>query len=290
VLEPHLRDTSTYDFVQIEHEAFAPLVPADRSNRWAITLHNLMSTRSRQRAAVSQERRVGWLFERDAARAQRLEQWILDRFDVTIAMSADDAASLGAGVVVVPNGVDLDRFQLTPMPTMPRLIFTASFNWEPNVDAARWFCERVLPQIRQELPEVTLLLVGREPNDSVRALVNLPGVEGHFDVPSVLPFLQSARVAVVPVRMGSGTRLKALEAIAAGRPVAGTTIGLEGLGLVDGASAVIADKPDDLAARIVELCSDDCHARELVDAARSLVEENFSWERIAAMYVDRVLS
>jgi glycosyltransferase involved in cell wall biosynthesis len=284
-----MSNAESYDVVQIEHEEFAPLLPRRRSNRWAITLHNLISVRWRQRAAISEKRRVRWLFESDAARSERFERWITNSFDLTITMSHEDAALLDGPAVVVPNGVDLDRFRLSPLPTQPVFLFSASFNWEPNIDGAVWFCEQVLPLVRQSLPDATLLLVGRKPDVRVRRLLDLPGVEAQFDVPSVVPFLESARIAVVPVRMGSGTRLKALEAMAVGRPVAGTAVGLEGLGLKDGVSAVVADEPDALAARVVRLCTDDVLARRLAEAARPLAEQ-LSWDRVADRYLDQLLA
>jgi glycosyltransferase involved in cell wall biosynthesis len=286
----HLGDTSDYDIVQIEHEWFAPLLPRRRVNQWVITLHNLLSVRSRQLAAVAEKRRVRWLFQGDALRAAGFEQRIVERYDLTVAVSEEDAAALGSRTVVVPNGVDVDRFGVTPLPSEPRLFFSGSFNWEPNVDGAHWFYEHVFPRVRQQVPAATLVLVGRQPDQRTRTLGESPGVEAHFDVPSVVPHLQSARVAVVPLRMGSGTRLKALEAMAAGRPVAGTPIGLEGLGLSDGESAVVADDPEMLAARIVRLCVDDGYAQHLIARARRLVDERFSWDHVAGGYIDSVLS
>jgi glycosyltransferase involved in cell wall biosynthesis len=289
-LRDNLGDTSGYDIVQIEHEYFASLVPIHRANRWAITLHNLLSVRSRQQAAVSERGRVRWLFERDSARAERFERRIVADYDLVIAMSDEDAAALDGGAVVIPNGVDVDRFPLTPLPSQPRLYFSASFNWDPNVDGIVWFCERVFPLVRQQVPDAVLQLVGRHPNDRVRALLAQPGVVGNFDVPSVVPYLEAARVAIVPLRVGSGTRLKALEAMSAGRPVAGTTAGLEGLGLSDGEQAAIADDPHGLAARIVRLCRDDAHARQVAAGARSLVDKTFSWDRIGTAYTRHILS
>jgi glycosyltransferase involved in cell wall biosynthesis len=211
-------------------------------------------------------------------------------YDLVMVMSDEDAAVLDGEAAVVPNGVDVGRFPVTPMPSAPRLYFSASFNWDPNIDGIEWFCERVFPLVRQQVPDAELQLVGRHPNDRVRALLAQPGVVGDFDVPSVVPYLQAARVAVVPLRVGSGTRLKALEAMSAGRPVAGTTAGLEGLGLRDGEQAAIADDPGALATAIVRLCRDDVHARLMASAARRRVDKQFSWDRIGAAYTDHILT
>lgn len=288
-LSRRLLDTSAYDLVQVEHEHLGGLLPGRRRTRWAITLHNLMSVRFRQRAAVESKRRVGWLFKAEARRAQQWERRIIARSDLTIVMSEEDARSLRGPCVVVPNGVDLDRFPAYAAAREPRLIFSASFNYEPNIDGATWLCEDILPRIRHRVPGATIVLVGREPDARVVRLSSLPGVEAHFDVPDVFPYLRGARLAVVPIRQGSGTRLKALEAMAAARPIVGTTIGLEGLGLVDGRSAVIADSPDGLAAAAVRLLTDDAAAAAIAAEGRLVAERRFSWDLVARRYLDEVV-
>jgi len=290
LVKANLGELSAYDVVLVEHEWLAPLLPRRRSGSWVITLQNLLSLRSRQLAEVADKRRVQWLLRRDADHAQLFEQRIVTSYDLTIVPSREDAMALGGRAAVIPNGIDLDRFTPSELPDGPRLLFSASFNWEPNIDGARWFCERVFPRIQAQLPSAVLLLVGREPDGRIRDLINLPGVEAHFDVPAMLPYLQSARVSVVPLRIGSGTRVKGLEAMAAGRPIAGTTVGLEGLGLRDRVSAVIADSPVALAEGIVQLCRDNVQARRLAEAARRLAESYFGWDRIASDYIERVLS
>lgn len=288
-LRSHMGNGSGYDLAQVEHEHLAGLLPTRRSGRWAITLHNLMSVRYRQRAAVSPRPRIRRLWEADARRAEAWERRIVRRYDLTIAVSDEDARDLAGPVAVVPNGVDLTRFRATPLPPGHKIIFSGSFNYEPNIDGATWLCDEVLPTVRQQMPEATLLLVGREPDDRVRALARRPGVEAHFDVPDVAPWLESARVAVVPLRQGSGTRLKALEAMAGGRPIAGTPVGLEGLGLEDGVSASIAEGAGSLAEALTHLLRDDATAARLAMAGRALAEERFGWDRLADVYLDRTL-
>jgi glycosyltransferase involved in cell wall biosynthesis len=233
---------------------------------------------------------VRWLHKTDVRHARRLERWIVDNYDLTITVSEEDSLLLRGRPIVVPNGVDLSGSVNTPLPPEPSLVFIGSFNWLPNIDGAQWFCREVLPRVRREVPSAIVHLVGREPERRVVELSDIPGVETHFDVPTVRPFLESARVALVPLRMGSGTRLKALEAMAAGRPVAGTSVGLEGLGLVDGQSAAVADTARALAAGIVRLCRDDDYATRLSGNARNLAESRFSWEKIASSYVETVMS
>lgn len=141
----------------------------------------------------------------------------------------------------------------------------------------------MLPRIREHVPDASVALVGRQPTDEVRRLDDGAGVRLHADVPSVLPYLAAAKVAVVPLRVGSGTRLKALEALAAGRPVVGTTIGLAGLDL-DEHTAVAADDPAAFAAGVVRVLQDDALAAAMASAGRAHVEAHFGWDRIGADY------
>ena len=147
----------------------------------------------------------------------------------------------------------------------------------------------MLPRVRAHVPDVSLDIVGREPLPEVEALARLAGVSVHADVPSVVPWLEQARVAVVPLRIGSGTRIKALEAMAAGRPVAGTSVGLEGLGIEHGVHAALADDPAALAAAVVELLLDDDRARRLARTGADHARANFAWDTIGRRFVDVLL-
>ena len=132
-------------------------------------------------------------------------------------------------------------------------------------------------------------VVGRSPVLGVTTLAGRRGVDVVADVPEIAPFVARARVAVIPLLMGSGTRLKALEAMAAGRPVVGTTIGLAGLGVENRRHAVVADDPASMAHGIVELATDDGLASRLVAEGRRLVEDRFGWDRIGARFADALL-
>lgn len=276
--------TGDYDLVHFEHAITAPLVDvvrsagATRRPACEIVLHNLSSTRSAQQAAVAGHWRHRLLWEADARRCRRLEQGLAARFDRVIVVSPEDAAAL-PGSIVVPNGVDLAAFPVTPLPAEPRMLFSGTLDYAANVDGAEFLCREVLPEVRRRVPDARLSLVGRRPLPAAQALADVDGVDAAFDVPAIQPYVEAARVSVVSLRVGSGTRLKALEAMAAGRPLAGTTIGLEGLGLVDGESAVIRDDVAGLADGIARLLTDDAHA-EQVRAAASAIVERYDWDAV----------
>jgi glycosyltransferase involved in cell wall biosynthesis len=285
---PLLGNGDGFDVVCVEFHGLAPLLPPHRSNRWALTLHNLVSAMDIQARAVARTRREAWLLRRDEHKARRFERWALASYDRLMVVSAEDAAVLGGGLVV-PNGVDIGAFALTPLPSEPRLVVTGALYNRPNAEGIVWFCEQVLPDIQERVPGATLDIVGRRPGPEVAELARLPGVAVHSDVASVAPHLARARVAIVPLRIGTGSRLKALEAMAAGRPVLGTSIGLGGLEVEDGVNVVVADDPSAMAEGAVELLTQSARAERLAAAGRRLVERRYSWASIGRGYVDALI-
>jgi glycosyltransferase involved in cell wall biosynthesis len=279
----------SFGVVCIEHHGLAPLLPARRHNRWALTMHNVPSQVAVHAAAVAPARRQRWLREQERKRAERLERWALDAFDVVFAVSEEDAAALPGPAIVVPNGVDTERFRPSALPREPRLVFIGTLGYLPNVDGITWFCEEVMPRVQSVVPGAVLDVVGRLPTPEVLALGQRPGIKVHVDVPDVLPLLHGARLAVVPLRIGSGTRLKALEAMAAGRPVVGTSTGLEGLGVVSGQHALVTDGVEEMAGAVLAVLAGDELARRLALEGRRLVESRYRWDRIGERFVAALL-
>src|SRR5262249_31356199 len=128
--------------------------------------------------------------------------------------------------------------------------------WRPNLDGVRQMLEVVFPAVCREVHDARLLLVGRNPPDWLRRAAQKPGVELHGNVPDVRPFLARTGMLVVPLRIGGGSRLKILEALACGTPVASTRVGAEGLALDPGRHLEVSEATDDLAAAIVHLIRD----------------------------------
>jgi glycosyltransferase involved in cell wall biosynthesis len=172
-----------------------------------------------------------------------------------------------------------DPTRATP-PGPPTLLVIANFEYGPNLDAAAFFVREILPLVRADEPAARLRLVGRAP-ERVSRLGDTPGVEVVGPVASVAPHLAAAHVAVVPVRYGSGTRLKVLEAFAHGVPVVSTALGCEGLGVTP-EHVVVADDPAAFAAACVAILRDDEPARRRAQAARALYEQRFRPEAAAA--------
>jgi glycosyltransferase involved in cell wall biosynthesis len=290
-LADHLGALGRFDLVCVEHDRLGPLIRHRRPEkaRWTLTLHNLPSERRRHELALAGSRRQRWLYRRELADARRFEAAMVDAYDLVVVPSDADAAVLGDDVVVVPNGVDLARFRPTPLPSQPVVVFTGTLSWGPNIDGLTWFCRQVLPLVQAQVPDVRLDVVGREPLPEVERLARLAGVHLHADVATVVPWLEAARVAVVPLRIGSGTRLKALEAMAAGRPVVGTTVGLDGLAIDPGVHAVVADEPSSFAAAVVDLLVNDGMAGRVAAAGADHARTRFAWDGIGRRFVETVL-
>lgn len=286
-----------YGAVCVEHEALAPLAGALPGVPSLITFHHLVSGMIDQELARTAGSRQRWFLRRDLVKAQELERTALRTFDRVVICSQEDGDALArlgrpedaAKLAVVPNGVDLTTHHATPVPGNRTVLFPGSLNYAPNVDGALWFCHEIWPEVRAAVPDARLIVAGRRPVPQVSALSDLAGVTVVADVPSMAELFHAARVVVVPLRTGTGTRLKALEAMASGRPVVGTRIGLGGIGLTDGVHARIADEPALSAAAVAQLLTDDDRAARIGRAARTHVEEGFGWEAIGRHFSEVVL-
>jgi glycosyltransferase involved in cell wall biosynthesis len=217
---------------------------------------------------------------------RRFERRLLGAADATVAVSARDAEALrevapGAAIAVVPNGVDTDAYrQADPAAVDPALVvFTGKMDFRPNIDAMAWFCREVWPRVRAGRPEARLAIVGRDPAPRVRALAGADvDVTGAVD--DVRPHLARAGVVAVPLRVGGGTRLKVLEAMAMGKAIAATDLAVEGLNVRDGAEALLADTGPLLAEAVLRLMSDaDLRAR-LGARARARAEGEYAWSAL----------
>jgi glycosyltransferase involved in cell wall biosynthesis len=225
----------------------------------------------------------------EAQKARALERAVWRAATVCVATSERDACAIehasGTPTRVVPNGVDVDYYAGWPrQPILDRLVFTGAMRHAPNAEGARWFVEQVLPLVRRDVPDASLAVVGADPPASVRALAGaLVHVTGRVD--AVRPWLATANVAVVPLHAGGGTRLKILEAFAAGTPVVSTTLGAEGLAVRHGEQLLLADTPTEFAAAVTRVLSNDALAARLAASGAALARANYDWSRITPQLV-----
>jgi polysaccharide biosynthesis protein PslH len=186
-------------------------------------------------------------------------------------------------VSTVATGVDVDYFCPTAaaQPAFD-IVFVGSMDWMPNHDGVRFFFEEILPRVRRAVPDCTVGIVGRTPPaDLVESARRDGRITVTGTVPDVRPYLWGASLSIVPLRIGGGTRLKIYESMAAGTPVVSTTIGAEGLEVMDGQNILLADTPEDFAAACVQLLQKPDERARLAAAARELVTARFSWDAVA---------
>jgi glycosyltransferase involved in cell wall biosynthesis len=209
------------------------------------------------------------------------------RFDQCLACSEEDRLlaldqTPEASVSVIPNGVDIDEAMLAPdgAPGRPRIVFVGRMDYHANVDGITWFRRSVWPRIQARVPDLLLQIVGGHPSPEVQRLEVPEEIEVTGFVPSVAPYLRDAAVVIVPLRVGGGTRLKALEALAMGKPIVSTSLGVEGIAVRHGENVLLADGEAEFADAVVRLVRDRAEASRIGLSGRRLVERRYDWNRI----------
>ncbi|MGA3092264.1 MAG: glycosyltransferase family 4 protein [Terriglobales bacterium] len=227
----------------------------------------------------------------EAARMSRYERRTLARFHHVIAVSENDRQQMlemdpRCEITVNPTGVDTKQFQVAPPSTItpPRIVFTGSMDWEPNLDAMEYFCGQIWPRILAEFPDAIFQIVGRNPLARVQRLAS-PSVEVTGTVPSVTDYLRDASVVVVPLRIGGGTRLKIYEAMAMGKALVSTSVGAEGLSFENGRDLLLADDAAAFGDAIILLLRDTQARRRIEQAAVELAAQ-FDWSVVVEQFVE----
>ena len=224
-------------------------------------------------------------------RLRMLERMFVPRFQAVCLATREDCNKFSRRYPDVrfahlPNAI-------FPSPSLPcpgsserpsTLLFVGKLDYLPNEDAAHHFCTRILPVLLQKSPgPVRVRIVGTNPSDRVMRLISHPGVEVLADVPDLAPYYADADVVIVPLRAGSGTRIKILEAFSFQRPVVSTSVGAAGLDLTGGEELLIADEPEPFADACLRLLADAKLGAKLTDAAGAWVQSQHSIDRVDAV-------
>ena len=217
---------------------------------------------------------------------QRYERVLSPKFDAVTCTSDIDAAVFQQHcaedvIEIIPNGVDVSHYQPDFASEAPaHLIYIGSMDWYPNEDAVGFFSDEVLPQVQENVPEVRFSIVGGNPSARVQKLAEREGIVVTGRVPEIKPYFAEATVFVVPLRIGSGTRLKILEALAMGKAIVSTAVGAEGLDLKDGEEIFIADEPAAFADAVTRLLTDVPLRRRIGENGRARVKQDYDWRSI----------
>lgn len=253
-----------------------------------LSKHNCEWRLLRQQARYKVNRPWAWGLNRlEALATCRYESWIASSVHRVIVVSEPDKTALlecapDARIDVVPNGVSVADYDPTKPSSGRGLLFVGALFWYPNVDAVFWFCRAVWPHIRRVAPDACFDLVGSGLSVALQALDGQPGIQVIPNAPDVRPHLARSAVFVAPLRIGSGTRLKILEALAAGRAVVATSVGAEGLDLWPEREFLLADNPVDFAGACVQLLDDRAMRERLARAGRQAAEIRYDWPIVLA--------
>lgn len=223
-----------------------------------------------------------------ARRLRRVESKLCEAVDQVFACSQVDADKLATlphstPVDVIPNAITVGDYAATADDVnlqRPALVFTGKMDFRPNVDAALWFAEEILPLIQREEPAAHFTIVGQKPHARLDVLRERNDITLTGFVSAIQPYIAAADVYVAPLRMGSGTRFKLLESMALGQAIVSTRIGAEGLDAQDGEQLILADTAQEFADRVLMLMRDKDLKEHLAVQGRQFVTEHYDWSAI----------
>jgi glycosyltransferase involved in cell wall biosynthesis len=275
----------SFDLIVTREPAFAEQARSVGFPRIVLDVDDLFSVLLTQQLANAGWYRRKLLHQLDVAKARIYERTLPRRFErVVLAKEADRRlfdANLQSRLVVIPNGVSLPPLLGHNCEQPNRLLFVGTLSYGPNEDAIRYLAREVLPILWKECPDVSLDVVGRGPADrTVIEALSDPRCRLHQSAPDLNPFYREATLVVAPVRHGSGTRIKVLEALAYQKALVATSFAPEGLGLEPGKHFVSADSASEFAHACAELLVDESRRRALGSAGRDFVARRFDWDHI----------
>jgi glycosyltransferase involved in cell wall biosynthesis len=230
----------------------------------------------------------------EAKKLIRYEATKVPQFQAYLACSEDDARRVKLDApdlpgLVVANGADLSQFTPSEKSNseQPLLLYVGTMSYYPNFDAVKYYFKDIHPGIRQRRPDVHVCIVGHNPPEEIHRLADLPGVIVTGTVADVRPCYREATILIVPLRLGGGTRLKIIEAMAMGVPVVSTAVGAEGLAITPGENILIADDAGSFMDSILELLADaDLRAR--IAEAGQQVAHRYDWMELSKPFIDLV--
>ena len=287
-----LVESGSFDVIVCDFLVAGGVIPWDAPCPKVLFTHNVEATIWKRHYEVARNPLWKLLSWREWRAMERAENQYLKEADLVLAVSQADCDVFAELIppkklVVISTGVDIDYF--APQKSVEQsdtLVFTGSMDWLPNEDGILYFVHEILPRISQQVPGVKLTVVGRKPSRRLQSLVGEYSNQVHLTgwVDDVRPYLAKGAVCIVPLRIGSGTRLKIFEAMSMNKAVVSTTIGAEGLPVTHGNEIFLADTPEDFAEFSVRLLRDQALRRQIGNAARGLVETKYSWASVATEF------
>lgn len=285
-----LKAAKDYDVVHVDHIHMAHYQDCFQGLPRLVDEHNVEYKILERCGNVEKSAWKRQLYSQQAGKMKRFESRAILQYSACTAVSQDDVNILkeltgeNVPVHVLPNGVDTEFFTSSgsqPQQEENALVFTGSMDWLPNDDAAVFFCREVLPLIWEQNTNVKFYIVGKSPSAAVRELAQKdPRIVVTGRVEDVRTYIQRAKIFVVPIRIGGGTRLKILEAMSMQKAVVSTTVGAEGIAHTKDVDIVLGDTPQAFAQHVITLLNDPRKREALGIAARKLILEKYDWRII----------
>ena len=286
----HLREvleSETFDVILCDFLSPAAVIPFDLGVPVVMFTHNVEAMIWKRHCEVATHPVWKFVFRREFERMKAAESYFLSRCRHVLTVSDNDTAWFGkeiesARITTIPTGVDIEYFRPRGGEEPESIVFTGSMDWMPNEDGVLYFVDEILPLIRKQRPSAKLWVVGRKASRKIMALTESdPGIRVTGRVEDVRPYIARGVVYVVPLRVGSGTRLKIFEAMAMAKAVVSTTIGAEGLPVTDGTDIILSDEPEHFANSVCRILGSPDERNRIGNAARRLVEERYGWGTVA---------
>lgn len=275
------------DVIHIDHLQMAQFVKFGGSYKTVLDHHNVESMIIKRIAETSESKPARLYARMEWPKLQRYELDICRKCDLVLTVSEEDKSTLLnlnsslVNIESVPIGVDIHYFQPVERRSGSRNILSiGTMYWPPNVDSMLYFCRDIFPLVRNQIQNCTLTIAGQRPVESIQTLANDPAITVPGYIDDVREIARDCGAFIVPLRSGSGVRVKILNALAMGLPIVSTSIGVEGLDMESGTHLLIADNPEDFADAVVNVLSNASLADKLSRNGRALVCEKYSWEGV----------
>ena len=293
-----LLQESSFDVIHIEGIEMAPYLPTlrkivptakiiydDHNAEWLLQYRNFTTDIKNPRRWIA----ATYSFVQ-TQRLKNYERYICQQSDGVFVVSEADKAALlqldsTLNIKVVPNGMNLQKYsqaENTPIPF--DIVFTGKMDYRPNIDAMLWFAESVLPFILTRRPETTLAIVGQRPHARLDSLRENPAITITGFVDEIIPYIAGGTVYIAPFRVGGGTRLKLLQAMAMRKAIVATTVGAEGFGITSGQEMILVDDASTMANDILRLLDSPNERQRLGDNVHQFVADHFTWEALVPTF------
>lgn len=287
-----------FDIVQIEGIELARTIEIVRAvspdSKLVFDDHNAEAELQRRNMLIDLRHPRRWLAAAyswvQVGRLRRFEQWACTQAHAVTCVSEADRAHLLSGVrrqlpiFVIPNCIDVETYQANAAVAIPfDLLFVGKMDYRPNVDAVLWFADAVWPTIKAKRPSTTWAIVGQKPHTRLERLRELDGVTVTGWVESVQPYLAGAAIMLMPFRVGSGTRLKLIEAMAAGKALVSTPVGAEGYAVQHGREILLGENAEEVETAVLHLLH---HPEERVRLGREARQfaQQYDWRQVIPQF------